>query len=144
MVWLLVSSEMQQLHSIVSQYGSRGRVCFLSRHGCWCQVSDFRAFTCKSIPVNTNVEQALLACRSNTTNACPSPLQLLGEVTYLLAFNAGLLSVIEIVGVQPCYVSPLYTEGETYRFTSHGSFLCHISFVSVRSAADGGPASGQH
>ena len=31
------------------------------------------------------------------------------------------------------YVSPLYTEGETYRFTSHRSFLCHISFVSVRS-----------
>ena len=31
------------------------------------------------------------------------------------------------------YVSPLYTEGEKYRFTSHRSFLCHISFVSVRS-----------
>ena len=31
------------------------------------------------------------------------------------------------------YVSPLYTEGETYRLTSHRSFLCHISFVSVRS-----------
>ena len=31
------------------------------------------------------------------------------------------------------YVSPLYTEGETHRFTFHRSFLCHISFVSVRS-----------
>ena len=27
------------------------------------------------------------------------------------------------------YVYPLYTEGETYRFTSHRSFLSHISFV---------------
>ena len=34
------------------------------------------------------------------------------------------------------YVSPLYTEGETYRFTSHRSFLCHICFVSVHSAPE--------
>ena len=31
------------------------------------------------------------------------------------------------------YVSPLYTERETYSFTSHRSFLSHISLVSVRS-----------
>ena len=30
------------------------------------------------------------------------------------------------------YFSAQYTVGETYRFTSHRSFLCHISFVSVR------------
>ena len=44
------------------------------------------------------------------------------------------------------YVS-LYTKGETYRFTSHRSFSCHISFVSVRSVlslyhADVNPMSG--
>ena len=41
------------------------------------------------------------------------------------------------------YVSPLYTEGETYRFTSHRSFLCHISFVSVRSVLSVHHAGGQ-
>ena len=41
------------------------------------------------------------------------------------------------------YVSPLYTEGETYRFTSHRSFLCHVSFVSVRSVLSVYHAGGQ-
>ena len=41
------------------------------------------------------------------------------------------------------YCSPLYTEGETYRFTSHRSFLCHISFVSVRSVPSVYHAGGQ-
>ena len=41
------------------------------------------------------------------------------------------------------YVSPLYTEGETYRFTSHRSFLCHICFVSVRSVLSVYYAGGQ-
>ena len=41
------------------------------------------------------------------------------------------------------YVSPLYTKGETYRFTSHHSFLCHSSFVSVRSVLSVYHAGGQ-
>ena len=41
------------------------------------------------------------------------------------------------------YVSPLYKEGETYRFTSYRSFLCHISFVSVRSVLSVYLAGGQ-
>ena len=41
------------------------------------------------------------------------------------------------------YVSAQYTEGETYRFTSHRSFLCHISFVSVRSVLSFYHAGGQ-
>ena len=41
------------------------------------------------------------------------------------------------------YISPLYTEGETHRFTSHRSFLCHISFVSVRSVLSVYHAGGQ-